>query len=136
MDDLPTMTAAEFQSTRERLGMSDSRTAEFLDVVDRTIRHWDKGKYPVPENVCAEMFSLEDRHINIVKKNISFLENSSYSILLTYRNDDHFFRDHPGSIFSARWHRSMVKSVQIALPHIRLSYHPGRNSVRSYSDVV
>ncbi len=50
------MTPTEFRTARERLGMSPYGRARLLRLSGPTaIRHWEKGRYPVPGPVRAAM---------------------------------------------------------------------------------
>lgn len=43
------MTAGQFRRLRERLGWSQERLAEALDVHEMTVSKWERGVQPIPE---------------------------------------------------------------------------------------
>src|SRR5690606_36388832 len=45
------LTAAEFKTLREHLGIPGEWLARRFGVSDRSVRHWDSGEYPVPERI-------------------------------------------------------------------------------------
>ena len=56
------MTGAEYKTRREAFGLSAAEAAEFHRLKsDRTIRHWESGRSPVPEGAAAELLALDRR---------------------------------------------------------------------------
>lgn len=49
------MTPADFRSTLQRLGLSQTGASRILGVADRTIRSWLTGERSVPEPVAKLM---------------------------------------------------------------------------------
>lgn len=45
------MTPDEFRAELQRLGLTQAAAATYLDVTDRTIRHWASGSKPIPAAV-------------------------------------------------------------------------------------
>src|SRR5690606_819281 len=51
MPDDERMTPAEFRVVREFLGLTPEWLAAHLGVSGRTVRHWEQGKYAIPDGV-------------------------------------------------------------------------------------
>lgn len=50
----------EFRAIRKRLGMSKLDMAEYLYVRERSVLHWEEGRYPPPPGVMIELEALEE----------------------------------------------------------------------------
>jgi hypothetical protein len=53
------MTPARFDTYRRSLGLSVEETAGLCGVQDRTIRRWQSGASPIPDNAAEAMGDLE-----------------------------------------------------------------------------
>src|SRR5690554_1430389 len=83
------LTAAEFKTLREHLGIPGEWLARRFGVSDRSVRHWDSGKYPVPERISRWLRWLAEDTEATVSWIAERLEASPESdrLLVTYRND-------------------------------------------------
>ena len=48
----PQMSAEEFRSALNQLNFAQRSFSKFIDVNERTVRHWALGKYPIPRLVA------------------------------------------------------------------------------------
>lgn len=55
------MTAAEFRTLTESLGLTAEAAAKLLGVQPRTIRRWQSGEWPVPDDAAADLLALDSR---------------------------------------------------------------------------
>lgn len=53
------MTAAEFRTLRDALGLSVDVCCRLFGVADRTIRRWDSGRLPVPDPVAHQLLEVD-----------------------------------------------------------------------------
>lgn len=54
------MTGAEYKTLREALGLSAREAARFHRIAsDRTIRHWENGRAPVPAGAADELRTID-----------------------------------------------------------------------------
>src|SRR5690554_8056714 len=83
------LTAAEFKTLREHLGIPGEWLARRFGVSDRSVRHWDSGKYPVPERISRWMRWLAEDTKVTVSWIAERLETSPESerLLVTDRTD-------------------------------------------------
>lgn len=54
------MTPAEFDTRRRTLGLSVDETAALCGVQDRTVRRWQSGATPIPDDAGDALEQLED----------------------------------------------------------------------------
>lgn len=54
------MTPAEFDTRRRTLGLSVDEAAALCGVQDRTVRRWQSGAYPIPDDAEDALERLED----------------------------------------------------------------------------
>jgi len=132
------LTAAEFKTIREHLGIPGEWIARRFGVSDRSVRHWDSGKYPVPERIGRWLRWLAEDTEATVAWIAERLENSPESerLLVTYRNDEELdagaaddpYRGlYPDDDLPAAWHRRMAARVAGSVPGLRLIY-PGQTA--------
>ena len=130
------LTAAEFKTLREHLGIPGEWLARRFGVSDRSVRHWDSGKYPVPERISRWLRWLAEETEATVSWIAERLENSPERLLVTYRNDEELdacaaddpYRGlYPDDDLPAAWHRRMAARVAERVPGLRLIY-PGQTA--------
>src|SRR5690554_7805945 len=125
------LTAAEFKTLREHLGIPGEWLARRFGVSDRSVRHWDSGKYPVPERISRWLVWLAEATEATVAGIAERLESSPERLLVTYRNDEERVADdpyrglYPDDDLPAAWHRRMAARVAERVPGLRLVY-PGQ----------
>jgi DNA-binding transcriptional regulator YiaG len=105
------MTDAEFKVVREFLGLTSDWLAAHLGVSPRTVRHWEQGKYPIPDGVRLAIEQLEQTTTQYVASAVEVLYDMPDSCVVTYRDDAEYHTAHPESPFPASWHRRVVARV-------------------------
>src|SRR5690606_7114124 len=132
------LTAAEFKSLREHLGIPGEWLARRFAVSDWTVRDCDRGNYPVPERLSRWVGWLGEEPEATVSWIAARLETSPESerLLVTYRNDEELdacaaddpYRGlYPDDDLPAAWHRRMAARVAGRVPGLRLVY-PGQTA--------
>ncbi len=116
------MTDAEFRVVREYLGLTGDWLARHLGVSPRTVRHWEQGKYPIPDGVRLEMEDLERRTSEFVSGVIEKLMDIPDPGLVTYRTDAEYHAAVPESPFPASWHRAVIARVAQEVPALAIVY--------------
>lgn len=117
------MTPAELKVVREYLGLSGSALAKLLQVSDRTVRHWEEGKYPIPDGVRLEIENLERITAEFVSGVIAkLMDYPGDPVVVTYRNDKEYHAAHPESPFPASWHRAVIARVAQEVPALSIVY--------------
>ncbi len=53
------MSAAEFKTLREAVGLSISTLVKVIDVDERSIRKWESGKKKVPQDVFEKVVAID-----------------------------------------------------------------------------
>jgi transcriptional regulator with XRE-family HTH domain len=118
------LTAAEIQAMRETLGLTGDWLADHLGVSPRTIRHWEHGKYAVPEGVDKAMRALEgraDREFRELAADMDYAIGNGYSAVLhVYRTTAEY--EAAGLGMTAAWHRAVAYRVRQYLPTVRVDY--------------
>ena len=81
------MRAAQFRAIREMLGLSQQDVADAVEVDRRSVKRWESGEYPVPDDVAewlmAERASADYTVRNVVKDILS-AEVVPATVSLTY----------------------------------------------------
>ncbi|UQA91374.1 Aca2/YdiL-like domain-containing protein [Streptomyces halobius] len=116
------MTPAEFKVVREFLGLTGDWLAEHLGVSPRTVRHWEQGKYAIPDGVRLEIEDLERRTGEFVTRIVEALMDLPDPGVVTYRDDAEYHAAHPESEFPASWHRAVVARVAQEVPALSIAY--------------
>ncbi|RPK56179.1 hypothetical protein EES43_24365 [Streptomyces sp. ADI96-02] len=124
MSDDERMTDAEFRVVRDWLGLTGDWLAAHLGVSPRTVRHWEQGKYAVPDGVRLEMESLEARTGEFVAGAVSKLLDLPGPGVFTYRTDAEYHAAHPEVPFPASWHRAVVARIAQEVPGLAIAYPP------------
>jgi transcriptional regulator with XRE-family HTH domain len=116
------MTSAELKVVREFLGLTGDWLAGHLGVSPRTVRHWEQGKYPIPDGVRLEIEDLERRTGEFVSGIVGKLMDMPDPGVLTYRDDAEYRADHPDVPFPAAWHRAVIARVAQDVPGLRIAF--------------
>lgn len=116
------MTPAEFRVVREYLGFTGDRLAEHLGVSSRTVRHWEAGRYAIPDGIRLEMEDLERRTGEFVAGVIERLNDMPEPGVVTYRDDEEYHAAHPEIPYPASWHRAVVARVAQEVPGLAIAY--------------
>ncbi|GAA3267606.1 helix-turn-helix domain-containing protein [Streptomyces lavendulae] len=116
------MTDAEFKVVREYLGLTGDWLAAHLGVSGRTVRHWEQGKFPIPDGVRLAMEDLEARTAQFIEGVSAKLMDIPDPGVLVYRTDAEYHAANPGSEFPASWHRAVVARVAQEVPGLRIGY--------------
>lgn len=116
------MNPAELRVVREYLGLTPEWLADHLNVSARTVRHWEAGKYAIPDGVRLEIEDLERRTGEFVSGVIDALMDLPEPGVYTYRTDDEYHAANPAMPFPASWHRAVVARVAQEVPALRIAY--------------
>lgn len=122
MPDDERMTPAELRVVREFLGLTPEWLASHLNVSARTVRHWEAGKYAIPDGVRIEVEDLEARTGEYVSLIVDTLMDVPDPGLITYRDDAEYEAAHPGREFPASWHRAVAARVAQEVPALSIAY--------------
>jgi len=113
------MTAADFVSMREFLGLPLGWVARRAGVTVSAVQNWESGRYCVPPEVAAMLSELErsvESIIGPIASSISSLDPSdrpSQIILVRYINDSDLWRFRPDmSGLPATFHGAMLNRLQ------------------------
>ncbi|GHE31780.1 hypothetical protein GCM10017673_38170 [Streptosporangium violaceochromogenes] len=129
------MTPAEFRVVREFLGLTGDWLAEHLKVSPRTVRHWEQGKYPIPDGVRLAIEDLEARTGEFIGACVEQLLDLPDPTVVTYQWDAEYRAANPGSPFSASWHRAVVARIAQEVPGLSIVY-PGPHPARGEHDAL
>lgn len=116
------MTAAELRVVREFLGLTPEWLGEYLKVTGRTVRHWERSKYDIPDGVRLEIEDLEHRTGTFVSGLIEQLMDLPDPAVVTYRTDAEYHAAHPDVPFPVSWHRAVVARVAQEVPGLSIDY--------------
>jgi hypothetical protein len=105
------MTPAELRVVREFLGLSPEWLGVHLGVSGRTVRHWEYGKYAIPDGVRLEIEKLEAQTGEYVGAVVDQLMDLPDPVIVTYRTDAEYRSADPGSPLPASWHRAVIARV-------------------------
>lgn len=120
------MTAAEFRTLRDALGLSVEACCRIFGVADRTIRRWDSGRLPVPPQVADELRAIDAdydaaaaaliRHYTDLSNQHGGAPPAGGLVLLRYRTDDDLAHYHPDlRLRGTQAHGAMVDRAARAL---------------------
>jgi hypothetical protein len=118
------MTEAEFRVIREFLGVSGDWIAQHLGVSPRTVRHWEAGRYRIPDGVRVEVERMERETADIVAAGIAQLMDHPSPSVVTYRSDAEYHAAHPEAGWPAAWHRAVVARIAQEVPGLAIVYLP------------
>lgn len=116
------MTDAEFRTIREFLGLTGDWLAAHLGVSARTVRHWEQGKYSIPDGVRLAIEDLENRTGQFIGGCVEALMDLPDPGVIVYRNDVEYHAAHPEIGFPASWHRAAVARIALKVPALRIAY--------------
>lgn len=116
------MADAEFRVAREFLGLTPEWLAGHLNVSARTVRHWEAGKYAIPDGVRLEIEDLERRTGEFVSGIVAQLMDLPDPGVITYRDDAEYHAAHPDVEFPASWHRAVIARTAQEVPALRIVY--------------
>lgn len=116
------MTDAEFRVVREHLGLTGDWLAAHLEVTPRTVRRWEQGMYPIPDDVRLAMEDLEARTGAFVSGAVEQLMDLPDPGVVVYRTDAEYRTAHPDIAFPASWHRAAVARIAQEVPALRIAY--------------
>lgn len=116
------MTDAEFKVVREFLGLTGDWLAGHLGVSPRTVRHWEQGKYAIPDAARLEIEDLERRTGEFVSGLIDKIMDIPDPVVITYRDDTQYHDAHPDIPFPASWHRAVVARIAQEVPALSIVY--------------
>jgi len=118
------MTDAELKVVREFLGLTGDWLANYLGVSPRTVRHWEQGKYPIPDGVRLAIEDLEAYTARCVAGVVEKLKDYPDPVV-TYRNDAEYHAAHPEVPFPASWHRAVIARVAQEVPGLSIVFPRG-----------
>lgn len=122
MPDDERMTDAEFRVVREWLGLTGDWLGKHLGVSDRTVRHWEQGKYPIPDGVREEIEKLEADTALTVGNAVEQLLDVPEPGVIVYRTDAEYHAAHPEVPFPASWHRAVIARIAQEVPGLAIAY--------------
>ncbi|MFJ2110578.1 helix-turn-helix domain-containing protein [Streptomyces sp. NPDC087850] len=118
------MTDAEFRVAREFLGLTGDWLAGHLGVSGRTVRHWEQGKYPIPEGVRLAIEQIEATTGEFIGGVIEKIMDVPDPVVVTYRTDAEYHAAHPEIPYPASWHRAVVARIAQEVPALSMVYAP------------
>ncbi|MFD7995459.1 helix-turn-helix domain-containing protein [Streptomyces mexicanus] len=116
------MTPAEFKVVREFLGLTGDWIAGHLGVSPRTVRHWEEGKYKIPDGVRLAIEKLEATTGEYVGAVVEQLMDLPDPAVITYRTDAEYKAADPDSPFPASWHRAVIARVAQEVPALSIGF--------------
>lgn len=96
-------------------------------VSPRTVRHWEQGKYRIPDGVREEIEHLEAATAQAVTAGVDTYRNMPDPAgvpLITYRSDDDYRAHHPEIRWPASWHRAVCARIAHEIPGLTIVYWP------------
>lgn len=116
------MSAAEFRTITDWLGLRLADLAWLLDVQERTIRSWRTGRYPVPDGVRDQILDLDRTTNGFVARVIAELRDTPDPVVVVYASDADYWHEYPQAQLPASWHRQAMARVRDQIPGVRLRY--------------
>lgn len=116
------MTAAEFKVVREYLGLTGDWIAGHLGVSPRTVRHWEQGKYAIPDGVRLQLEDLERLTSEFIGRAVKQLMDLPEPGIVTYRDDAEYQADHPEAGYPASWHRAVCARIAQDVHGLSIAY--------------
>lgn len=111
------MTAAEFRTVREYLGLTAEWVADQLGVALRTVRRWEHGHSPIPDGVRQQMEAWEADTARAVGIYVEQLLDLPEPGVIAARDDTEV----PGG-WPARWQRHVLARVAGEVPGLIITY--------------
>lgn len=116
------MTAAELRVIREFLSLTGDVLAALLGVDPRTVRHWEAGKYRIPDSVRITVEQLEEMTGRAVADTVNQLARLEEPGVIVYRTDADYQRAQPATTMPASWHRAVVARAALEVPGLAMDY--------------
>lgn len=118
------MRPAELRVIREYLGLTGDALAAILEVSPRTVRHWEAGKYHIPDGVRIKVEQLEVMTAHAVADGVAQFADVDEPCVITYRDDAEYLRAEPSTVMPASWHRAVVARIAHEVPGLAIDYPP------------
>ncbi|MEU2315180.1 DUF1870 family protein [Streptomyces albidoflavus] len=113
------MTDAEFKVVREYLGLTGDGIAEYLTVSSRTVRHWEQGKYLIPDGVRLAVERLEAEASRQVAAGVKALMDAPEPVLVLARTE----AERPaGNDWPLGWSRAVAARIAQEVPGLSIMY--------------
>jgi hypothetical protein len=122
------MDPAELKVVREFLGLTGEALAAHLGVSSRTVRHWEEGRYAIPDGVRLAVEDLEQRTAEWVAGLVDRIHDIPEPVVVVYRSDVGYWTAHPeqrSEGFTAQWHRAVIARVAQEVPGLGITYAAG-----------
>lgn len=128
VDDLPAMTGAEMQTTREFLGLTRGWLANDLQMGERRMMRMEAGQESIPDALVARLDDVAAHTKEVVSDLIAKYRRAIKRspgedvFIQTYKTDEAFAEspDWPG--YPAKWHRMCCARVVDAVPGLIMTY--------------
>ena len=125
MPEIPAMTGAELQATKEFLGLTTGWLAHRLVIDDRRIRRMEASRENIPTVIIGFLDDLYEDTKNQVdvwsseyRRKVKAAEGTV--TLKTYRTDETYKA--AGGQYPAKWHRMCAARVAAAVPGLILTH--------------
>jgi hypothetical protein len=125
MPDDERMTDAELKVVREFLGLTGDWLAAHLAVSPRTVRHWEQGKYEIPDGVRLTVEQLEATAAGQVTAGVEACMDAPDPVLAIPRADADC---PPGCPWPASWHRAVAARIAQEAPGLSIVYTDGAHA--------
>ena len=91
------MSAAEFKTLREAVGLSISTLVKVIDVDERSIRKWESGKKKVPQDVFEKVVAIDKLLTDTANDAIEKFKQAPTDSVTLYRfiDEDDLHEAHP-----------------------------------------
>jgi len=91
------MSAAEFKTLREAVGLSISTLVKVIDVDERSIRKWESGKKKVPQDVFEKVVAIDKLLTDTANSEIEKFKTSPTDSVVLHRfiDEDDLHEQHP-----------------------------------------
>ena len=91
------MSAAEFKTLREAVGLSISTLVKVIDVDERSIRKWESGKKKVPQDVFDQVEAIDQLISKTANDQFESLKATTDEPVVLYRfiDEDDLYEAHP-----------------------------------------
>ncbi len=91
------MSAAEFKTLREAVGLSISTLVKVIDVDERSIRKWESGKKKVPQDVFEKVVAIDQLITDTANVEIEKFKAAPTDSVVLFRfiDEDDLHAQHP-----------------------------------------
>lgn len=125
------MTSGEFRSVIDYLGLGQLDAAALLGVSERTIRHWNSGRHPVPDGVREAIERGEAWTAQAVDELVDALKDARGPAVLVYRSDEAMWAARPElRPWPARWWRHVVMRARAKVPGVAITFDGGLDAAQ------